>query len=175
MSARVLLIGLPGVGKSTTGRRLAKMLGVAFADSDELIETKTGQSVREIFASGGEPAFREVEAEAILAALHDFDGVLALGGGALECDSTRVAVSASGVPVVRLEASLPTLVARIGDARTRPLLSGDPEAKLAELAAQRGATYASAATLTVQTDGKAPGQVAASIASKLKSSHKVSR
>jgi shikimate kinase len=78
-----------------------------------------------------------------------------------------VAVAASAVPVVVLHAKLATLTARIGDAHTRPLLAGDPSARLAALAADRGALYASMATITVDTDGKTPGQVAATIAARL--------
>jgi len=169
----VILIGLPGSGKSTTGRRLAAMLQVAFADSDELIEHDAGRSVRQIFADEGEPAFRALEADTLAAALRDFDGVLALGGGALDDDTTRERIIASGVPVVRLEATLGVLAARVGDAKTRPLLAGDPSARLAELADRREATYAAAATLTVQTDGRTPGQVASVIAAKLLEKEKI--
>src|SRR5690606_19046140 len=62
MSPRVILVGLPGTGKSTTGRRLAKMLVVPFADSDDLVEQATGRTVREIFAEDGEITFRGLEA-----------------------------------------------------------------------------------------------------------------
>jgi shikimate kinase len=168
MSPRVVLIGLPGSGKSTTGRRLAKMLGVDFADSDELIEDAAGRSIREIFDTDGEAAFRALEAETIATALHDFGGVLALGGGALDTETTRTAVARSGLPVVRLDAAIGTLAARVGDAHTRPLLAGDPAARLRELAESRKATYEAAATLTVPTDNRAPGQVASRIAASLK-------
>jgi shikimate kinase len=170
---RVILIGLPGSGKSTTGRRLATMLQVPFADSDELIEHEVGRSVRQIFADDGEPAFRALEAATLATALRDFDGVLALGGGALDDDTTRQSIIASAVPVVRLEATLGVLAARVGDAKTRPLLAGDPSARLAELAARREAAYAAAATLTVQTDGRTPGQVASVIAAKLLEKEKI--
>lgn len=173
MSPTVILIGLPGSGKSTTGRRLAAMLKVPFADSDELIERDAGRAVRAVFDTEGEPAFREREAAAIATALREFHGVLALGGGALDTASTREAVSASGVPVVRLEATLDVLTARVGDATTRPLLADDPAARLAELAARREATYAAAATLTVPTDGRSPGQVASAIAAKLLEKEKI--
>lgn len=168
MSPRVVLIGLPGSGKSTTGRRLAKLLGVEFADSDELVEQAAGRTVREIFDADGEPAFRELEVAAIATALRDFDGVLALGGGALDNDATRTAVIGSGLPVVRLDAAIATLAARVGDGHTRPLLAGDPAARLAELAERRGDIYDSVATVTVRTDGKGPAQVASRIAARLK-------
>ena len=91
MTPRAVLIGLPGTGKSTTGRRLAKILAVAFADSDELVEQSTGRSVPELIDTDGESAFRELEADAVARALADFDGVLALGGGAVMTARTRAA------------------------------------------------------------------------------------
>jgi shikimate kinase len=167
MSPRVVLVGLPGTGKSSTGRRLAKMLAVDFADSDDLVEARTGRTVAAIFAESGEAAFRAAEAEAVQAALATFDGVLALGGGALTSASTSAAVSASRVPVVQLRAALETLTERVGDARTRPLLAVDPPARLAALATARDAAYRAVATFGVDTDERTAGQVAAQIAARL--------
>jgi shikimate kinase len=167
MTPTVVLVGLPGTGKSTTGRRLAKILAVPFADSDDLVEAETGRPVRELFAEAGEAAFRTAEQAAIAQALDSFDGVLALGGGALGSADTRAALSAAAVPVVLLRARLDTLGARIGDGRSRPLLADDPQGRLAVLAEERGATYAALATLTLDTDGRTPGQVAATIAARL--------
>jgi shikimate kinase len=167
VTPRAVLVGLPGVGKSTTGRRLAKILGVGFVDSDDLVEAADGRAVRTIFADSGESVFRSVEAAAIAEALENFDGVLALGGGALGAETTRVAVRESRVAVVMLRARLGTLAARVGDGRTRPLLAGDPENRLRELADKRGPVYAEVATFTVDTDGRTPGQVAATVAARL--------
>lgn len=168
MSARVVLIGLPGTGKSTSGRRLAKIMCVPFVDSDELVEAAEGRTVGEIFATSGEAAFRAAECAAITACLaSDFDGVLSLGGGAVTDPRTRAALVASGVPVAVLRAGLATLLARVGDGRTRPLLTTDPQARLRELAAERTPIYDSIATLTVDTDGRTPGQVAAHLAARL--------
>jgi shikimate kinase len=167
MTVRAVLVGLPGAGKSTTGRRLARILGVPFADSDHLVEAAAGRGVREIFLVDGEPEFRRLECAAITTALAEFDGVLAVGGGALSDDRTRDAITASGVPVVLLRAQLDTLLARIGTAQTRPLLAPDPPARLADLAAEREPVYRAEATLTVDTDGRTPGQIAAQIAARL--------
>jgi shikimate kinase len=167
MTPKVVLVGLPGAGKSTTGRRLAKILAAPFADSDDLVEAATGRKVREIFADSGEPAFRAVEEHAITAALDGFGGVLSLGGGALGHPETRAAIETSGVPVVALRATLDTLSLRIGDARSRPLLADNPEHRLAALAAERAPVYEALATFVVDTDGKTPGQVAATIAARL--------
>lgn len=167
MPPRAVLIGLPGVGKSTTGRRLAKILAVGFADSDDLVERAEGRPVPTIFADAGEPAFREAERAAVCQALDGFDGILALGGGALTTPETRAAVAGSGVPVVLLRAERTTLRLRVGDGTTRPLLAGDPAAALARLAAERAPVYADVATITVDTDHRTPGQVAATVAARL--------
>lgn len=167
MTVRVVLIGLPATGKTTTGRRLAKILGVDFADSDELVEAATGRTVPELFAAEGEAAFRAAESAAIVAALDERSGVLALGGGALTVAATRDSLAESGIPVVLLEAGIETLTGRVGDAATRPLLAGDPAARLATLADERHEGYRRAATLVVDTDGRSPGQVAAVIAARL--------
>ena len=167
MTPRVVLVGLPGTGKSATGRRLAKILAVDFADSDELIERATARSVPAIFAEEGESVFRRVEAEVVADALGGFDGVLALGGGALTTPETRRALRESRVLVVLLTAPMDTLLARVGDGRTRPLLSGDPARRLATLDQERGPAFRAAATLTVQTENRTPGQVASRIAARL--------
>ncbi len=167
MSPRVVLIGLPGTGKSTTGRRLARILAVPFADSDELVEAEVAMTVAQMFSTRGEAAFRAAEQAAITHALDHFDGVLSIGGGALGPAATRAAIAGSGVAVVQLRATIDTLGARVGDARTRPLLAGDPPARLAELAAERAPQYAELATFAVDTDGRTPGQVAATVAARL--------
>ena len=163
MSPRAVLVGLPGAGKSTTGRRLAKRLGVAFADSDDLVESRAGQTVSEIFATAGEPAFRAAERAAIVAALGGFDGVLALGGGAILADSTRAALAEAGVPVVLLSANVATLAERLGPAEDRPLLAGDVSARLAELAAARESLYRGVATLVIDTGALTTNEVAIAI------------
>lgn len=167
MPVRAVLVGLPGTGKSTTGRRLAKILAVPFADTDELVEAAEGRAVSEIFAESGEVTFRAAEAAAVRRALVEFDGILSLGGGALTTESTRTAIADSGVEVVLLRATLQTLADRVGDGRTRPLLVGDTGSRLTQLAADREPVYSELATLTVDTDGRTPGQVAAQIAARL--------
>jgi shikimate kinase len=171
MTPRVVLVGMPGTGKTTTGRRLAKILAVPFADSDVLVERRTGRTVADVFAESGEPEFRDLEAAAIRSALTDFDGVLALGGGAVTDVGTQRALAEAGVPVVLLRADLSTLAARVGDGHVRPLLAGDTAERLTQLSAEREAAYTACATLTVHTDRRTPGQVAAQIAARL---HEVS-
>lgn len=167
MTPRVVLIGLPGTGKTTTGRRLAKILGLPFADSDELVEAATGRAVADIFAEDGEAAFRAAESSAVIAALVSHEGVLALGGGALGTAATHAALAQAEVPVALLEAHVDTLTTRVGDAQSRPLLAEDPARRLRELSQERSETYRALATVVIGTDGRTPGQVAAAIAARL--------
>lgn len=161
MPPRVVLIGLPGTGKSSVGAEVARRLGVPFADSDELVTAQTGRSVTEIFAAQGEPVFRQLEAELIAEALGSFDGVLALGGGAVTTGAVRQDLVDSGVPVVLLTAGQDELLTRLAAAETRPLLAGDPAARLAELAEVRSARYAEVATGSLDTGGRSVVEVAA--------------
>ena len=164
MSPRAILVGLPGSGKTSTGRRLASRLAVPFADSDALVEALAGRTVSAIFADDGEPAFRQLEHAAIAAALDDFAGVLAVGGGAVTNAATRAALVRCDVPVVLLDTSLATLARRVGDGTTRPLLRRAPAQRLAELARERQPLYEEVATIRVDTDRRTADQVAAAIA-----------
>lgn len=167
MSPKAVLIGLPGTGKTTSGRQLAKRLEVPFADSDDLVEQRAGRTVRAIFEQDGEAGFRQAEAEVIGAALTAFDGVLALGGGAVLAAGTREALATSGVPVVWLRAEVSTLANRVGRAEDRPLLAGDPVGRLGRLAAERQAIYEGVATVVVDADQRGAKRVAVAIAAAL--------
>jgi shikimate kinase len=163
----VVLVGLPGSGKSTTGALLARRMGVPFADSDALVEQNAGTSVQTLLTRDGEAAFRILEAAAIAGALTDFDGVLALGGGAVLTESTRRELRESGVPVALLTAEPAALLRRIGDGSTRPLLAPDPARRLAALTDQRVPLYAEVATFSVDTGGRRPAQVVTELAAAL--------
>jgi shikimate kinase len=170
MPPRVVLIGLPGAGKSSVGVELARRLGVPFADSDELVVRQTGRSVAEIFSAQGEPVFRQLEADMIAEALGGFDGVLALGGGAVLTESVRQDLLGSDVPVVLLTAGQDELLSRLAVAEPRPLLAGPgtpAPARLAELAAARTPLYAEVASLSVDTGGCSITEVAAVVHSQL--------
>jgi shikimate kinase len=167
MPPRVVLVGLPGSGKSSVGAELARRLEVPFADSDELVVAQTGRSVSQIFAQQGEPVFRQLEAELIAEALGNFDGVLALGGGAVSTDAVRQDLAASGVPVVLLTAGQDELVSRLAGTAHRPLLAGNAPARLAELAEAREPLYREVASVTVATGGRCIEQVAAELSDQL--------
>ena len=169
MKPRAVLIGLPGSGKTTTGKRLAGLLEVTFLDSDHLVEEQTARTIEAIFATDGEPAFRAIEAAVVATALTGFDGVLALGGGAVVTESTRAALARSGVPVIWLHSSVRSLARRVGDGRGRPLLAGDARGRLAELSAAREPAYRSVATEVITTDRRSSAKVAAEIVERLAS------
>src|SRR5262249_3931831 len=104
------------------------------------------------------PHFRALERQAVAAALHDFDGVLALGGGAVIAPETRAALRDH--VVVYLSVSLGEAVNRVGLGQGRPLLALNPRATLRHLLDQRRPLYEEVATVTVHTDGIGPGEVA---------------
>ncbi|MFG1297385.1 3-dehydroquinate synthase [Xanthobacter variabilis] len=140
----VVLVGMPGAGKSSVGRRLAKRLGLPFVDADEEIERAACMSIPEIFARRGEAEFREGEKRVVARLLQSGPMVLATGGGAFMSAETRAAVAEYGISVW-LRADLHTLLRRVKKRNDRPLLAqGDPGAKLAALLRQRGPTYAEA-------------------------------
>jgi shikimate kinase len=161
---KVILIGPPGAGKSSVGRVLGHRLSTSFADTDLLIENESGLRVSEIFLDKGEPFFRELEREVVLRELADFDGVLALGGGAVMNVDVENALRQSPDPICFLDVSLSSAAPRIGFNRDRPLLVGNPRAKWQELMNIRRPIYESLATLTVSTDSGTPSQIAQEVA-----------
>ncbi|MEO6794034.1 MAG: shikimate kinase [Mycobacterium sp.] len=166
MAPRAVLVGLPGAGKSTIGRRLAKTLGVEMLDTDAAIEASTGRSIADIFVTDGEQEFRRIEEDVVRAALADHDGVLSLGGGAVTSPGVRDALA--GHTVVFLEISAAEGVRRTGGSTIRPLLAGPgrPE-KFRELMTQRVPIYRRLATIRVNTNRRNPGAVVRYIHSRL--------
>jgi shikimate kinase len=156
-----VLVGPPGSGKTSTGMVLADSLGVGFRDTDADIERVTGMPVPDIFVDRGEPHFRALEQAAVAEALAGWDGVLALGGGAVLAEPTRAALA--GHTVVFLSVELPDAIRRVGLGQGRPLLTVNPRATLKHQLEQRRPLYQRVATVTVATDGRTPEQVAAEI------------
>jgi shikimate kinase len=163
---RAVLVGLPGSGKSTIGRRLAKALGVELLDTDAAIEQQTGRTIADIFATDGEQAFRRIEEDVVRAALAEHDGVLSLGGGAVTTPGVREALA--GHTVIYLEINANEGVRRTGGNTVRPLLAGpDRAAKFRALMSDRVPLYRRVATMRVDTNRRNPGAVVRYIVSRL--------
>ena len=171
MAPKAVLIGMPGSGKSTIGRRLAKSLGVALLDTDTVIEQTTGRAIPDIFTDDGETGFRRIEEQVVRDTLASHDGVLSLGGGAITSPGVREALS--GHTVVYLEISAAEGVRRTGGTTTvRPLLAGGDRAeKFRALMSQRVPLYRRAATIRVNTNRRNPGAVVRYIVSRLENPH----
>ena len=166
MAPKAVLIGLPGSGKSTIGRRLAKAVGCSMLDTDAVIEQRTGRTIADIFATDGEAGFRRIEEEVIREALETHDGILSLGGGAVTTPGVREALS--GQTVVYLEISAAEGVRRTSGSTVRPLLAGPDRAeKYRELMTERIPLYRRVATIRVNTNRRNPGAVVRYIASRL--------
>lgn len=166
MTPKAVLVGLPGAGKSTIGRRLAKALDVEMLDTDAAIEARTGRTIADIFATEGEPEFRRIEEEVIREALAEHSGVLSLGGGAVTTPGVRDALA--GHTVVFLEITAAEGVRRTSGSNARPLLAGPGRAeKFRELMSQRVPLYRRVATIRVNTNRRNPGAVVRYIVSRL--------
>lgn len=147
--ANIVLIGVPGAGKTTIGELIAAHLGRDFVDSDHVIEDRAGKPISEIFTSDGEAVFRELEALVIAELLTRPELVISLGGGALGNEATRALVKQH--VVLWLETGLTQAVERVGMNRNRPLLLGNVRGQLSTLMTAREPIYREAATITVNT------------------------
>lgn len=161
-----MLVGLSGAGKTLVGRLLAERLEWRFVDIDAEAERLVGRSIAEVFAEGGEPAFRELEARVSRSASPDARTVVSTGGGWMAQPELRAAWP--GAVRVWLQVEPARAASRLARERSsRPLLAGpDPEASLAQLLAERLPAYR-LAEITVRTDGLEPEAVAEAILKRL--------
>jgi len=159
-------MGMPGSGKSTIGRRLAKAMGVTLLDTDTKIVETTGRTIADIFSNDGEKEFRRIEEEVVRAALAEHDGIVSLGGGAITSPGVQEALA--GHTVIFLEISAAEGIRRTTGGTVRPLLAGpDPARKYRDLMSQRVPLYRRAATMRVNTNRRNPGAVVRHIVDRL--------
>jgi shikimate kinase len=156
------LTGFMGAGKTTTGRRLARILRIPFADTDAEIEREHGP-IAKIFESAGEDRFRALESEVIASAAGGEAKVVAVGGGAVVSGMNRDAMRASG-RIVHLSISAAGAHARVAHRTHRPLLGPAPDLETIEKVMLARADAYADCDFTVTVDGKNPAAVAHSIA-----------
>lgn len=148
----ISLVGMPGSGKSTVGRHVARHLGLPFVDTDHLIELRIGCSIRDYFETQGEAAFRELE-QAVIDEVTQVPGqVIATGGGAVLREANRLALH-SRTTVVYLRSTPEDLARRLRHDTHRPLLQGaaDPTQRLRALFQERDPLYRQTAHFVIET------------------------
>jgi shikimate kinase len=159
----ISLVGLPGVGKSTIGRRLAGRLGLALLDCDSLVEARLGEAIAPFFEREGEAAFRDHETIVLGEALGGDDAVVATGGGVVVREANRRLLRERTV-CVYLHAHPQALFARLRRNTRRPLLRvADPQARIVELASERDPLYRECASVVVETEGRGSSAIIALI------------
>ena len=145
------LVGLPGSGKSTVGRQLARRLQLGFVDSDMLLEERLGCSIRDYFEREGEEQFRDLEEAVIDELTREADGVISTGGGAVMRSANRQHLH-HRTKVLYLRSSPEDLYRRLRRDTQRPLLQvADPLSRLRELHATRDPLYRQTAHFVIET------------------------
>ena len=157
----IVLVGFMGAGKSSVGSGLAKVLGLRFVDTDQVVAQRALRTIPEIFEREGEAGFRTRERDVATEALSGVDAVVSLGGGAIVDREIR-ALAANGT-VVHLDVSLAEALRRVGDDPRRPMLQRDTD----ELYRTRDVLYREVADVTVVTDGRTVEEVVAELSGRL--------
>jgi shikimate kinase len=157
----IVLVGMMGAGKSSVGRALAVKLDRPLLDSDEMIEARTGRTVRELWQADGEPAYRLLETDVLLEALGSArPSVIAAAGGIVLSETNRRALSESDAYVVWLLADVDVLLRRVRSGGHRPLLDDDPEGTLRRMFTEREPLYREVADAIVSVDNRSVNEVA---------------
>jgi shikimate kinase len=156
----IILIGMMGAGKSSVGRRLHRRTGLPLVDMDELVASKAGMAIPEIFARGGEKRFRELETEVLRGLQPEPASILVTGGGIILREENIAFLKTLGT-VIWLDADQNTLFARATRRNGRPLLqTEDPHATFSQILRDRGPLYARVADLRINTTEATDDEVA---------------
>ena len=167
LAQSVFLVGMPGSGKSTIGRSLAKALDCPFVDLDQQVEERCGVKIPVIFEIEGESGFRKRESQVLDDVTQQAGIVLATGGGAILDSQNRHYLQQRGV-VVYLRASVDELYRRTSRDRNRPLLAtNNPKARLRELLTTRAPLYETMADVVVDTGAASVAAVVQQLVSRL--------
>ncbi len=158
--SNIILIGMPGSGKSTVGVIIAKQSCKAFLDTDVIIQTRTGKTLQDIVDREGYLALRDIE-ESVLLELRPKDTVIATGGSAVYSECAMNHLKENGM-VVFLDADLPTIRSRVSDFGSRGLAKR-PDQSLEELFNERRPLYQQYADLTIACKGMTHEEVSARI------------
>ena len=162
----IVLTGFMGTGKSVVGRQAASILHIPFYDIDQVIEKQEGQSVQAIFEKKGEPAFRKLETETLRKLSAKDDILISTGGGVLMTPENRDILNKKGI-LVCLTAPAGTILERLKNDKTRPLLAGDDRAqKIEALLKAREAMYGQC-RFQIDTDGKSVAEIAGEVVEKV--------
>lgn len=161
----VVLVGVPGSGKTTVGQAIAAELEIEFDDTDQMIERLEQRSVSDIFIQDGEEQFRAIERDVVADAVANHTGVLALGGGAVLDAGSRELLADQ--PTVWLTVDTDTAVRRVGLNAPRPVLLGNVRGQLKALMTQREPLYTEVATFAIGTADRQPDEIAAEIITRL--------
>ncbi len=156
----LVLVGMMGSGKTTVGRAIATRLGRPLLDSDAMIEAREGRTVRDIFRSDGEDAFRLVETAVLAEALAWPEmAVIAAAGGVVLRPENRRLLHDSRARIVWLRADPGLLADRVKGGSHRPLIDEDPEATLRQMYDDRAEMYREVADAIVTVDNRSVNEV----------------
>lgn len=159
---------MPGCGKSTAGKHVARALGWTFVDADVEVERALGVSIRSFFETSGEAAFRDVEERVLADLVQRQRVVIATGGGAVLREANRRVLRGEGKTVVYLRAGFDDLLRRLRHDTHRPLFQGvDPAQRLRDLFAQRDPLYREVADFVIDTGRSSVSMIAQRVAMQL--------
>ena len=152
MVLKIILVGMMGAGKTTIGKLLSNKLGYDFVDLDKIIEEKSGVKINTIFEIEGEAGFREREFQVLRASIEKEKVIISTGGGIVTNEKSRTHLIKNNVFIIYLKANLQTLVSRLKNDNSRPILNVDNKEQVIErILLEREPLYQDLADMTVDS------------------------